>query len=253
MNRVFRGSTAVAVGEVTRHNLSRWYRTLYRDSYIDKATQPTLADRASGAILWSAGGAIVTGAVASALHGARWVDGDEPVELIWRSSRPHPGLVVRNERIGDDEIVEINGLRLASPTRVAFDLGRHLPVGKAVARLDALANATDFDAHAVIALADRYKGARGVRNLRSVLALIDAGAQSPKETWLRLLFRREGLPLPVTRIPVDDDGYIVAYLDSAGPSTWLRSNTTEITTGGTGASTPWTFAGARCSRNSAGP
>lgn len=35
-----------------------------------------------------------------------------------------------------------------------------------------------------------------------VLALVDAGAQSPKETWLRLLLIEAGFPRPRTQIPV---------------------------------------------------
>ena len=43
---------------------------------------------------------------------------------------------------------------------------------------------------------------------------MDAGAQSPKETWLRLLLIQAGLPRPRTQIPVRDEfGDLIAYLD----------------------------------------
>ena len=52
----------------------------------------------------------------------------------------------------------------------------------------------------------------GTRAQRSVL--FDAGAQSPKETWLRLLLIQAGLPRPQTQIPVRDEfGEAIAYLD----------------------------------------
>ena len=38
-----------------------------------------------------------------------------------------------------------------------------------------------------------------------MLDLYDAGAQSPRETWLRLLLVRAGFPRPHTQIPVFDD------------------------------------------------
>ena len=41
---------------------------------------------------------------------------------------------------------------------------------------------------------------------------MDGGAQSPKETWLRLVFIDAGLPRPVTQIRVTD-GRLVAYVD----------------------------------------
>lgn len=47
-----------------------------------------------------------------------------------------------------------------------------------------------------------------------MLDLVDAGAESPKETWLRLLFISAGLPRPRTQIPVTaSHGVAFAYLD----------------------------------------
>lgn len=46
------------------------------------------------------------------------------------------------------------------------------------------------------------------------LGLADPGAESPRETWLRLLLIRAGLPRPETQIPVYDEyGQLVAELD----------------------------------------
>lgn len=43
---------------------------------------------------------------------------------------------------------------------------------------------------------------------------MDAGAQSPRETWLRLILVDGGLPRPQTQIPVyDGPGNPFAYLD----------------------------------------
>lgn len=52
---------------------------------------------------------------------------------------------------------------------------------------------------------------------------MDGGAQSPKETWLRLLVIDAGLPRPVTQIRVTD-GYLVAFLDMGweGPKVALE-------------------------------
>lgn len=50
--------------------------------------------------------------------------------------------------------------------------------------------------------------------LGNILELVDAGAQSPRETWLRVLLIDAGLPIPTTQIPVYDDyGQLVGYLD----------------------------------------
>jgi hypothetical protein len=53
-----------------------------------------------------------------------------------------------------------------------------------------------------------------LRQLRELLPLVDGGAASPKETWLRLLFIDAGLPRPTTQIPVvDERGRLVRMLD----------------------------------------
>jgi very-short-patch-repair endonuclease len=50
--------------------------------------------------------------------------------------------------------------------------------------------------------------------VRRALRLVDAGAESPRETWLRLLLIRAGFPAPQTQVPVYDEyGQLVAVLD----------------------------------------
>jgi len=83
-----------------------------------------------------------------------------------------------------------------------------------VIHLGALSRPTGLAADHVAPLIDRYKCARGIRNLRTAVDLMDGGAQSPKETELRLLLIDAGYPRPRTQIPVvDEAGYVFAYLD----------------------------------------
>ena len=213
VERVFVGSQAVAAGRLSRHALQRWHSPIYRGVYVSKGRPPSLRDRTVGALLTCRRRAVVGGVAASALHGARWVDADEPVELIAPSARPQVGLVVRNESLADDEITWVAGIPVTTPARTAFDMGRHLERDEAVARLDALMYATPFSVEDVLLLAKRYPGARGLRRLRAALPLVDGGAASPKETWLRLLLIDAGFPRPVTQIPVCDGWRPVRILD----------------------------------------
>jgi hypothetical protein len=213
MGEVFIGSEAIAAGTLNDYQIRRWYRTIFRDVYIPKRLQPSLDDRIVGAWLWSARRALIAGAAASALHGAQWVDADTAIELISKSARPQRGLIVRNETHGADEVVAIGGLPVTSVARTAFDLGRHLPRRQALARLDALMRATPFSFEDVSVLAKRYRGTRGVRRLGEMLALVDGGAASPNESWLRLLLIDAGLPKPTTQIPVNDGWRSVGVLD----------------------------------------
>jgi very-short-patch-repair endonuclease len=105
-------------------------------------------------------------------------------------------------------------MTVKAPERTAFDLGRRIRGDAAVARLDALGNATRFDPAAVVDLTRRNRGSPGIPRLLTALDLHDSGAASPKETWLRLLLVRAGFPRSRTQIPVFDDfGVARYYLD----------------------------------------
>ena len=197
---------------MTRGRL-RWnYRALFPDVYAPKAAAPSLQRNTEGAWLWSGRNGVIAGRAAAAAHGARWIDDTTPIEMIWRCGRPPPGIIVRNERIEADEIVEIASLMVTSPEQTALDIARHLPRELAVRHLDALSQAFGVNAADVLVLADRYPRARGLPFARNALALMDGGAQSPKETSLRLILIDAGLPAPRTQIMVSD-GFNTAFID----------------------------------------
>lgn len=156
----------------------------------------------------------MTGVAASALHGAEWVDDDVTIEMVWDYIRSPRGIVVRHERIAEDEITCVAGIPVTTPARTAFDLGRFLPRKKAIERLDALMRACPFASEDVLLLAKRYRGARGVARLKAVLPLVDGGAASPPESRLRLLYIDAGLPKPTTQITIVDEwGRLVRTVD----------------------------------------
>ncbi|BBX17962.1 hypothetical protein CRI77_22080 [Mycolicibacterium duvalii] len=210
---VFVGSEALRQGLLTRHQLRTHYRRVFPDVYAPKFSTLSLDDRTTAAWLWSHRQGVVTGLAASALHGARWIDDDIAIELNWPNHRAPTGIVTRNDSLLDNEIVCVRGLPVTSPVRTAFDLARRGPVDAAVARLDALARTTHFKADDVRDLAALHRHNRGVRRLDAVLDLVDAGAESPQETRLRLLLMRK-FPRPSTQIPIlRPDGYRRYYLD----------------------------------------
>lgn len=214
MNEVFLGAEAVATGRVTRHELKRWYQPVYRGVYVSKGADVSLCDRAAAAWLASGRRGVIAGVAASALHHASWVDPAHPIELVGVKCRPQPGLVARRERIGDDEVARAAGLPVTTRVRTAFDLGRHLNRIEALTRLDALMWTQRFSVDAVGDLIDRYPHARGVRQLRELLPLVDGGADSPTESRTRLWLIDAGMPRPQTQIPVyRGAGPPVAFLD----------------------------------------
>ncbi|MCW2520082.1 MAG: hypothetical protein JWR46_2701 [Mycobacterium sp.] len=214
MSTVFVGSEALDRNEVTKGQLRWRYRAIYPDVYTPRIAAPSLYANTVGAWLWSGRRGPITGRAASAMHGAKWVDAKTPIELLWRNNRPPDGIITRNEHFTCDDVMEIDDMAVATPQRTAYDLGRYLARDEAVIHLDALSRATGLAADHVAPMMERYKGARGIRGLRTALDLMDGGAQSPRETWLRLLLIDAGYPRPQTQIPVlDADGYEFAFLD----------------------------------------
>jgi hypothetical protein len=214
MGGPFVGSEAIAGGLLTRSQLATRYTRVFRDVYVNPDTPVTAALRAKAGWLWAKRQGVVAGFSAAALHGSKWVDGTTTVELIHENRHRLPGLRTRGDRIGEDEVVIVDGIPVTSPTRTALDLGCWYPTTSGVAAIDSLARATDIKAADVELLAQRYPGRRGIARGRLAISLFDPGAQSPKETWLRLVLVQAGLPRPQTQIPVlNEFGSAIAYLD----------------------------------------
>lgn len=123
-------------------------------------------------------------------------------------------LIVYDEQLPIDEIRVMGGMPVTTPARTAFDIGRRLSLTKGVQRIDALMNATDVKLSAIEAVIDKHPGARGLRQLRRTLELVDGGAESPYESLTRLLLIEAGFTQPETQIVVLDDwGRFVARID----------------------------------------
>jgi hypothetical protein len=210
---VFIGSEQLARGAISRGQL-RWnFTPLFPDVYATKTSPASVQNRIVGAWLWSGRHGVVAGRAAAALHGAQWIDpARTPIELIGGQCRSPTGIIVRNERVDGDEVVDVAGLTVTNVARTALDLGRHLPRDDAVRHLDALAHATGVQADDALTLVARHPRARNLRRAEVAIELMDAGGQSPKETWLRLLLVDAGFPRPRTQIRVTMSGR-VAVLD----------------------------------------
>jgi hypothetical protein len=210
----FLGSEALACGRFTRHTLRSNFVAIFPDVYLPAAVELSAEMRARAAWLWSRRRGVVAGRSAAALHGSRWVDGRTPSELLYDYRRPPNAIRTWSDRLAQDEFQTVAEMRLTTPARTALDIACRYPIGSAIAALDALARATGLKMAEVELLAERYRGRRGIRRARRALSLVDAGAESPRETWLRLLLIRAGFPAPTTQIPVRDNyGQLVAVLD----------------------------------------
>lgn len=192
----------MASGMLRRHQLRSRFRAVLPDVYAPQGEQLTLHQRAVAAWLWSHRQGVIAGLTASAWHKSKWVDDHVPIELIWSNKRPPRGVRTHDMQLRPDEYGLVAGLPVTTPQRTAFDLGRRKPLGAAIANLDALMRATGIKVDEISDIADQHRGARGLRQLETASGLADAGSQSPKETWLRLLLIEAGFPRPTTQIPV---------------------------------------------------
>lgn len=213
MGEVILGGEAVRAGVVTRHELRRDFTTLFRGVFIRKGAEITLRDRATGAWLATGRKGVIAGVAASALHGAPWVDPEHPIEVAGVKGRPQNGLVLRTERLHEDEITRLSGLPVSTRVRTAFDLARHLDRAESLARLDALMWNQRFAIAEVARLARRRPRVGGLAQLRELLPLVDGGAASPCESRIRLCLHDSGFPRAKTQIPVLVRSRPVAFLD----------------------------------------
>lgn len=214
MGEPFIGSEAVASGRLTPYALRSRYVAIHPNVYIPREAHVTAVIRATAAWLWSRRQGVLAGLSASALHGAKWVDHRAAAELLYDNRHPPPGIRTWADRVQDDEVEVVRGIGVTTPARTAFDIACRYRMDRAVPEIDALARASHLEMADVELLSQRHKGHRGIRSARAALELVDPGAESPRETWLRLLLIRAGFPPPQTQIPVYDEyGALVAVLD----------------------------------------
>jgi very-short-patch-repair endonuclease len=194
----FIGSAAIGRGAFTRRGLARDHVALYRDVYVRRDVELTARIRAQAA--WLSSGATLAGVSAAAVLGTKWLNPEAPAEVIRADRHSQAGMVVRSWKVADGETCRVRGIECTTPARTAFDLGRRHRDDMAVVVVDAVLNATGVTAEDVARIAAAHPGMRGVATLRSVLGLVDGGAESPQETRLRLVLVRAGLPRPQTQI-----------------------------------------------------
>ena len=207
MERAFIGSEALAAGDSTQARAQRvdFRRLLPGRLRARGASSPRCASGSprSVAVVAAAGRdrrAVGLGAarreVGRRRHAGR-ID-------LGRTTGPPRGVVTRDDtpaRRRDRPCAAV--CRVTTAERTAFDLGRRGSIGDAVARLDALGTRNAVSSRRTsLDLAERHPQSGDCVSSTAALDLVDAGAESPRETWLRLLLIRAGFPRPQTQIPV---------------------------------------------------
>jgi very-short-patch-repair endonuclease len=165
--------------------------------------------------------AVLGGISALWVHGANVAWPDDPVEIVLPPAhrvRSRALLRVRGDVLLPAEVMASRFGPVTTPARTAFDVGRHRDPLRAVPLLDALVRATSLTREQVEEVAGHHRGVRFIRELPNMLDLVDGGAESVRESELRVVLVQAGLPRPVTQYTVRTaDGMFVARVDLAWP------------------------------------
>jgi hypothetical protein len=164
-------------------------------------------------------GSVVSGRSAAVLWGVDLAGAEDDVELtVPPTGHPRrvPGLRVRRASLPGEHVLERRGVLVTSAAATAVRLAAMLPLDDAVVAVDQVIATGAVALEPVRALAAVARG-RGCARARAACALADGRAGSPRETRLRLMIGRSGLPQPVAQFTVRHEGRFVARVDFAWP------------------------------------
>lgn len=210
--RPFTMATAREHG-VTRGQLRTWLadgvvRRLLTGVYVDAAVPDSIELRVAAVARVAPPHGVVCDRTAA------WVHGVDVFELAEQDVLPAIDLVSiggrnRSVRAGvfggqrdllPSEIMTVQGVRVTTPIRTACDLACLRGRWSALAVLDAFRRAYDITAAELSAMTPRFKGRRGCRQLRELIPLSTDQADSPPESWIRLIIHDAGLPMPAAQV-----------------------------------------------------
>lgn len=117
------------------------------------------------------------------------------------------------------DLAVVSGLTASTPLRTAWDMGRLAHRDQAIGILDALLALGVFTQQELLDGVERFRGMRGVVQLRELALKADPRSGSMAESTLRLRWEDIGsLPSPTLQVPiVDDGGREIYYLDLGVP------------------------------------
>lgn len=197
-------------------------RRLFRGVYVHSDVPDTVEMRAAALSLVVPTSAVVVDRTAAWLHGVdvmpRDLGADPPIQMYQRDGTRirRPGVDGGLRQLSSLDVTIVRGLSVTAPLRTALDLGRRLWRFDALGVLDQFARLGVSTDHMVAEL-PRFRGHRGVVQLRNLVPLVDARAESMAESALRLHWYDAGLPRPEVQWRLTRDGIEIFRLDLALP------------------------------------
>jgi hypothetical protein len=219
---VFIGTHALAEGRVSRKQLdSGLYRRLHPNVYADCSIPDSHQLRARGAALLLPPGAAIGGRSAAAWYDAPFCSVSDPVLVVAARGCPWDGprgVRVHKTDLSPAEIVRTeDDVPVTTVRRTAWEVATLEPLPDAVALLDGMVHAHKLTEAEVAQVVLARRGRWRSRRAAEVVPLLDGGAMSPPESWVRVACLRAGLPRPVTQHAIFDGAGFIGEVDLAWP------------------------------------
>lgn len=204
-------------------------RKLVRGVYVASQVPDTTALRCQALGLVVPEDAVICDRHAGWLHRAEMVLApNEHINAAPISVFLPPGRRLRNDLADSGErqllprdVVEIGGVRVTTPIRTAWDLGRQRWAERSLAALDQMLRLGVFSREELLDGVGRFKGMRWVTRLKAMAPLADGRAESPPESVVRLHWIRLELPAVEPQLVVlTAEGLFVARLDLGNRPTY---------------------------------
>ncbi|GAA4810571.1 type IV toxin-antitoxin system AbiEi family antitoxin domain-containing protein [Nocardioides caeni] len=226
--RPFTAKTARAAG-IDRNHLHRLVaggelRAVLYGVYVRSSVPDSIDLRARAAALVLPPHAVVADRCAAWLHDVdilAFAEKDTPpaldaVSVGGKGPSARRGVFGGKRDLSASDIMVLpSGLRVTTPLRTACDvaclLGRH----RAIATLDEFRRKHHLSVDDLASMLPRFRGRRGVTQLRELIPLSTDRADSQPESWTRLTIRDAGLPTPEPQVEVLVPGWGHARLENA--------------------------------------
>lgn len=218
MTRELVGEGPFTVTTALEHGLTRGQlRTLVRNHevravlrgvYVAAGVPDSLELRAAAAALVLPAHAVACDRTAAWLHGIdalAYAEHDlipdlDVVSVGGKNASRRRGVFGGKRDLSGAEIMVVHGVRVTTPIRTACDLACLHGRWTALATLDAFRRRFGITTMDLIAMFPRFAGRRGCKQLRELVPLATEHADSPPESWTRLIIHDAGLPDPEPQV-----------------------------------------------------
>ena len=225
LQRVFDAQNGVATAAQIREHVTRRHMEALADCGVIERIwtgiycdgEPDINKRLAGLDLSTRTTVPVCLQTAAAIYGFDVTD-DVRLHVLnppRRQLRPVDGLVVHRRDAAPLHILD--GRLITTPAWTAVELARSVARPRALAVLDAALRSGQCSRGDMWRAALEQKGRRGIVDVRNLLPIADARAESAMESEARLGMIDAGLPLPELQFPIVDGDGVLRRVDFAWP------------------------------------